>query len=422
MSDGFVLRKELLEETSKLDDLLDLSVQSGQLASRIDKLDGAFVLALVGPYGSGKSTMLNRIMSEREEGGEHWVEFDAWKYPDRKDLWEGFVLELAKSISPDAFEEATNKVEGKENSDVMTVMSLLSKIPGLAVLEGLNTFLETSPARRVDDIYEILTEQISCLDKNLFVIVEDIDRSGDAGIFFLETLKQFLRDTDFNKKVAVIVPIANENYHEYIESYLKCIDYFEFFENNEITFDAFVDAIFDPDLFTKNMVDEFNQERRWTGRHRRTQTISFLEELYRSYSYVTMRLLKLILRKADLVYRQQKADGHQPDFRVTICIEASKYIYVTDQKKETFFERFKKSGIVDSGNIFASFLLIMYCDIEDIYRYDEYGERRRMDRSIDFEFFERTPEDKINDKPSIPWRYKNWENEGYGITKFYIRY
>src|ERR1044072_44610 len=98
MNDGFIKNFELLEEHSKVKDLLGFANICDKFTKRVDSLSGAFVMALVGPFGSGKSTMLHQIMAKRTNQ-ELWVEFDAWKYPDRKDLWEGFVLDLAKAIS-----------------------------------------------------------------------------------------------------------------------------------------------------------------------------------------------------------------------------------------------------------------------------------------------------------------------------------
>lgn len=79
-------------------------------------------------------------------------------------------------------------------------------------MDGLNHFFETSPARRVDEIQGILTDQIKKSNKDLLVVVEDIDRSGDSGVFFLETLKQFISNLKTNNKIVVIVPMSDVSY------------------------------------------------------------------------------------------------------------------------------------------------------------------------------------------------------------------
>ena len=75
--------------------MLDFDNICKKFSKKLDSLSGRSIIALVGPFGSGKSTMLHQIMTSRLEK-EFWFEFDAWKYPDRKDLWEGFVLDLIR--------------------------------------------------------------------------------------------------------------------------------------------------------------------------------------------------------------------------------------------------------------------------------------------------------------------------------------
>ena len=71
-----------------------------------------------------------------------------------------------------------------------------------------------SPAKRVFEFQEILTAIIKSQKKNIFIVIEDIDRSGDSGIFFLETLKHFLRNLEITVKhrVIAIVPIGDKSY------------------------------------------------------------------------------------------------------------------------------------------------------------------------------------------------------------------
>src|SRR5690606_1032944 len=125
-------------------------------------------------------------------------------------------------------------------------------------------------ARRVDEIQEIFKEQIQKADTDLYVVLEDIDRSGDAGVFFLETLKQFVASLTTNKKFIVIVPISDASYYKNLESYLKSIDYFDFFVPENIKLGKFVEEIFDPELFTGELRNGGNRLV-WSGPHRKAQ-------------------------------------------------------------------------------------------------------------------------------------------------------
>ncbi len=47
---------------------------------------------------------------------------------------------------------------------------------------------------------DLLRDLIKKQNKDIYIIVEDIDRSGDAGVYFLETLQQFISSLDTQEK------------------------------------------------------------------------------------------------------------------------------------------------------------------------------------------------------------------------------
>ncbi len=427
MIDGFIKNFELLEERSDVKDLLDFGNLCNKFSKKIDSIPNSAIIALVGPFGSGKSTMLDKLMAARSDK-ETWFEFDAWKYPDRQNLWEGLVLDILKAISPSELVRAEKEMNGTQNDDKKTLVNVISKIPipGFSALEGINHFLETTPARRVNEIQEILKKHLSKIDKNLVIIVEDIDRSGDAGIFFLETLKQFLRISKLSKKVIIIVPMANDNYQKNIDSYVKSIDYFDFFESGkEIKLEQFVNEVFDDNLFTGQQNNSEICTQVPIGIDGKTQLVSFLEGLFREMPNMNMRLLKLIIRKANLNYKNQLEDGLDPDFRMTICIEASKYFKFDETKDANFYEKFKTKRVVTGSSLFASFLFVILIKQSSIYTLDysnSPAELKRTSSTVDFKIIDRVDNDKKS-YPSIPWKFGMFKDDmGYGITSFYFQY
>ena len=154
--------------------------------------------------------------------------------------------------------------------------------------------------------------------------------------------------------------MANDNYQNNIDSYLKSIDYFEFFERGKIKLDNFVDEIFDNGLFTGELYDNSDTYLIWTGSNRRTQTISFFEGLFQVFPEMSLRLLKLIIRKANLVFKEQTEDGHQPDFRVTLCIEASKYFKFNQKSEKSFLSILKKLGLYHKTVFFVLIFMQFY--------------------------------------------------------------
>jgi RecA/RadA recombinase len=416
---------ELLNETSKLEDLLNLEKRTKAFDERINSLPNQSVIALVGPFGVGKSTMLHQIMVSHSDE-QQWIEFEAWKYPNRDHLWEGFVLDIAEQTGD--IKKVKKQLAGKSGKSVVVdigtdILSLVSdKFEGLQLLDKFTEFFKKSPATGVFDLQLILKALLENLPEDTFIIIEDIDRSGDAGVYFLETLKQFLKTIELKRKVIAIVPIANENYHKNIQSYLKSIDYFDFWENAPLNLTKFVDAVFKHEFFEGNE-RQGNGIEIWSGEKRRTQTISFLEGLFKEYPETNMRLIKLILRKADIVYKKQVEDGHSPDFRVTLCIEASKYYKTSSGSNETYFDMFKIRGAVIRGNIFNTLMETVLCNTNSIYlkRFNSNGEEtlELLQSPKDFKFIERNGPNF----PSYPWiPGGHGDQEYYGITAFYLDY
>ncbi len=350
-TNGFIKDEDLLREDSHVDDLLDFSEQINSFTNRLNEISKPAIIALVGKYGSGKSTMLHQLVKSKDENKDLWIEFDAWKYPDRKDLWEGFILDFARQT--DELAKIKNRIDGKVQSEHF-IKAGLAQIPGFN-LDKLFEILESPPAKRVFELQEIFEKLIQKQKKNIYIIVEDIDRSGDSGIYFLETLQQFIRNLRLdNKKFIVIVPIGSKNHKDQdkFESYLKCVDYFEDFKLENIKLSNFIDKIFDERiLHGKTAVLE------------EKQITKFLEQLFIEFrDTMSPRLLKIILRKANMVYKNQITDGHKPDFRITIMIEAANYFYPNETfiPPSTYFNKFCKNKSIDRDTIFAALIYSIY--------------------------------------------------------------
>ena len=433
---GFIKKNDLLLENCRVDDLLNISDKIKQFQKKILAINSPTIIGLVGPFGVGKSTMLFQV-EKKLNNKSKWINFDAWKYPDRRDLWEGFILDFADQVGEEK-KKILKKVDGKSSKskwvDLVTdIASGISEVipDEINFLDKFVKIFQKSPATRIFQLQDILKNIIKHVGKNVYVVIEDIDRSGDKGIFFLETLKQFMLNLESANKFIVIVPMSNVNYQDKFDSYLKAVDYFEFFRINNIKLDKFVDDVFNNELFRGQFNREFNRESNnkliWTGKFVRTQVISFLEGLFKEFPEMSMRLLKLILRKANMAYINQLEDGHNPDFRVTICIEASKYFSISKDSDKKYFDNFKDEKKVIRGNIFSSFLVTIFYNKDNIYinKLTGGGDYRNMliSSPSDFYFIERKDKD-INKWPSYPWSWNDFDTNDtkFGITSFYLEY
>lgn len=230
----------------------------------------------------------------------------------------------------------------------------------MSVIKNFNHFLNTTPARRIFEIENILSDLISKIrEDNVYIIIEDIDRSGDFGIFFLETLNYFLKNNDLKKRIICIVPIWTETYQDVKikTSYFKSLDYIhEYFLKNiwlkKFVQELFIDNIVNsPELFGK--------------------ITSFLEWIFREYpDQITMRELKLILRNANNNYITLYKDQWEwIDWRLSILFEVAKYI--KNQDEILYIDEWRKSlQISTKNNIFSA---LAYCVFVEWHRIKKYG-------------------------------------------------
>lgn len=257
--DWFIKNEGLLLETSKCNDLLNRDQSINDFSEKINKIKWSAIFGFIGNFGIGKSTLINNVKKLRtaNEENEKRIEFDAWKYPDRQNLWEWFVLDFAKQVDEKTFDRAKKEIDGEQYKDKETLMktiwsALWALLPWWNIVSNLSHFFKSSPARRVFEIQDIFAKLIENItEQKIIIIIEDIDRSWDAGIYFLETLKQFIANNNFWKEILIIVPMGTSEYYDNIDSYLKPIDYFDFFQPSKPKLDKFIRDVFIEDI-TKN--------------------------------------------------------------------------------------------------------------------------------------------------------------------------
>ena len=108
-----------------------------------------------------------------------WINFDAWKYHDKKDLWEGFILDVADHFGKK--KEILKRITGKDTKssvvDVGTdllesatnwlpellskITTIDAKIPKLDFIDKLTSIFKSSPITRVFQLQEILKYLLS---------------------------------------------------------------------------------------------------------------------------------------------------------------------------------------------------------------------------------------------------------------------
>lgn len=332
--------KSVAEEKYQVADSIDYQHQVIGLKNIVNSTQNITLIGIVGNYGIGKSVMLNSYKEQNVSNeGAVWIHFDAWKYPNRDNLWEGFVLDFVRQFAPAEFKKVQAKIDGTKNKSLTTLIKNAPSVGTIAITGNialaplgdklgnlLASFTASSPAKRVFEIQEIIaTLIISDKEKRrIYIEVEDADRADQAGIYFIETLSHFMRTLHdykgFSKgtEIKIFVPIARTSFfgdEGRQQAYVKALDVVEFFEPKVLSLSNFLRNLLDDDLLnTPRYLEYFEQ---WC-----------MELVY--HRSKTIRDLKFILRNADIRFSHLIANGARPDPAIVFMLESQKYMFKDD--------------------------------------------------------------------------------------------
>jgi hypothetical protein len=351
--ENLVKRPELLKESNRDFDFFDFETHAKNLYDSLESDITPTVTVLVGSYGTGKSVLLNEVnkLSDKTKAKSKpkWVLFECWQYPDKSDLWEALILELVEEIDG---EEKRNKltksysnIEGWRDRLVgflSDIRSAVATVLGIAFLSWLafsfaddairNTFLALLTAivlvvlvsveylakpeskSNISKLSDYKQELEKTLLKNkdaLYIIVEDVDRAGELGRQFFETVAHFIKEPEFKKKnIKVIVPIADlsDDKKSLCDSIDKASDNILYF-TPRYNCEHFVSEVFSEvflDEPTKQLV---------------VSTIN--ATLGRS---INIRKLKHALRNAAVKHQRLLKKDFKSQLAICIAVELSKYM------------------------------------------------------------------------------------------------
>jgi len=318
------------------------------------------IIAYLGPFGAGKSTILKEV--EKQTNTYQWVTFEMWRYANRNELWDAFVIKVVSELRKRKDEsDIADEVEGSVLSKfekplilfwVMFIWLSLTYLSFIAwssfkdgagagdqfweayfkyaapaifpilILGGLSWFFQLGfltnkrPLKRVFELEGLLFRNIKKMKKPLIVVVEDVDRASEDGVIFLETLNYFLRRIgSVSKAFVVVAPQSAQAFdrtsvdiYKGLETALKIYD-------EKIYFNA---SISDESL--RNFYDNLEVDPTWKGRI--TQATQAIVSAHRKS--FTIRLLKHALRET--AQFTEMYPGVNPVIALTIIL--SRYVEV----------------------------------------------------------------------------------------------
>ena len=354
-------KPNLLEERPSDIDALGYQDEITHVKTRIDRLvekKKHSIVAYLGPFGVGKSTILNEVRKQSKNYG--WVTFEMWRYSNRNELWDAFVIKLASELSSKKDEsDIADEVEGTALNVFerpMLFVWVLCVLAGLTVLSfvawnsfnsegqfweayfkyavptilpvlilvGLGWFLQLDfitnkrPLRRVFELENILFRTVKGMKKPLVVVVEDVDRSSEDGAIFLETLNHFLgKLTSKSKPIVVIAPQSAQSFSKSDDQTYKGLETALKIYDEKIYFNSSVS-----DESIAKFYEDLGVDPAWKGQI--TQATQAIVSAHRKA--FTIRLLKHALREV-VQFVEMNTDINPV---IALAIILSRYVEVPD--------------------------------------------------------------------------------------------
>lgn len=184
-----------------------------QIAERIARLikdshssESSVVHGLVGPWGSGKSSVLAMVEEHLGQFGEEWrvLKFSPWATTDLSGLLAEFHGSIAEKLPSDASDSIKKKL-GEVMSLSAPVFSLASAAVGVG---DVGSPLRLIGERLLRDKswstqFEALSSQLAKLDLRFVVVADDVDRlQGDELLNFLRLVRLLGRFPGFSYLIA----------------------------------------------------------------------------------------------------------------------------------------------------------------------------------------------------------------------------
>jgi len=173
------------------DDLLDRVKMAKALASQATAQvgGGGFVVGITGPWGCGKTSLLNLIENAIDETNSGYViRFDPWLFSSSEELVLRFLREISAQLASEPDESLTDvALRLSDYAQIIAPLGALITVPFLAPLAPIlasSTKLarfkkskeEAKPVVSAADQRAKVLEALKGLDRRLVVLIDDLDR------------------------------------------------------------------------------------------------------------------------------------------------------------------------------------------------------------------------------------------------------
>ncbi|MGA9100279.1 MAG: P-loop NTPase fold protein, partial [Methanotrichaceae archaeon] len=143
-----------------------------QSISRIHPKNG-IVIAINGPWGSGKSTVLNFVLhylqNDFADPNVEVIRFNPWWFPGREDLTHLLISLIRIRLGDKGHEDLKNRL-----ADLSELVSKIPIVPGIEAGEFIAKKLRDQPD--LVSLKDRIDELLRSSGKRILVIIDDIDR------------------------------------------------------------------------------------------------------------------------------------------------------------------------------------------------------------------------------------------------------
>jgi hypothetical protein len=171
---GRILSDEPLAELTPETDAFGRLPFAGALADAVCRNDPTIchVIGLVGPWGSGKSTILPAVSARCQSAGFRAIAIDAWAFRETGRLTEAVLTKIVKDIDQRYVQPKLRRTLARYLS---IISPLVSKVP---VLDALSRAL--AGADELDNLKNSLAAAVQATQDRFLVIIDDVDRLDAA--------------------------------------------------------------------------------------------------------------------------------------------------------------------------------------------------------------------------------------------------
>lgn len=361
---------EVLHETTEVESLsIRQQKEKNRLETKIEhwvKRGKGRLVAYIGAFGSGKSTVLKKLDGDYEP-----LHFDIWRYANREQIWAGFVIETISYLEGTDKTQITREIKGETAQErwldknrgraiayVLLGWLTVSWLLWVALFENQNQIAllfkailkysisipfvllafigitsitrKKQPLEQVFELENRLNQALERYDMPLIVIVEDVDRAGEEGLVFMETLRNFI-EKHKERQLIVIAPQDN--------TFLDILstDRLQNFERSLKIYDSIL--YYPASSLRTDNAKKIIQSAKIKGEYVDAMNAAIMEIVPRYPRQLTTRLFKLILRQVDEFVDTYPSANPAIVF---ILMSAKLMYYPTQNGKELVLQRLKR--------------------------------------------------------------------------------